>query len=98
WSAIEGGFWMEHFGFDVVGNPDSELANWNARDRYYAISRGIDHRDLKKQLDKNKASINGRARGIRRAVASRLQKQPLPALRSGTSPLNGMAGEFRSSE
>lgn len=67
WYAIEGRFWKELFGIEVVGNLDEELKNWNARDRLFAIKEKISSELLERQLALNIACLRGRARGIGQA-------------------------------
>lgn len=69
WYAIEGGFWKEYFGFDIVGDADVELANWNGRDRLYAIEHKASAKQLDRQLRLNAACLRGRAAGAAAAMA-----------------------------
>jgi O-antigen biosynthesis protein len=63
WYAIEGKFWKEFFGFDIVENPKDQLMGWNARDNIFAIQEKVSAKLLNRQLKMNHACIFGRARG-----------------------------------
>lgn len=67
WYTIEGRFWMEYFGFDIVGDADAQLAQWNVRDRLFAIEHKVGADQLKRQLGLNTACLRGRAAGIAEA-------------------------------
>lgn len=63
WYAVEGRFWKQSFGFDIVRNYQAELADWNVRDRVFAIMNKVSNKQLERQLSLNAACLGGRARG-----------------------------------
>ena len=71
WYAIEGRFWAEYFGFEIVGDAQADLAQWNARDRVFAIEHKVPWKQLERQLRLNAACVRGRAAGIAEAKVAR---------------------------
>ncbi|ARN81093.1 hypothetical protein B1812_08405 [Methylocystis bryophila] len=67
WYSIEGRFWMEHFGFDIAGDADAHLGQWNVRDRLFAIEHKVGANQLRRQLGLNVACLRGRAAGVAEA-------------------------------
>lgn len=71
WYFVEGKFWKDYFGFDLVGELDLELAGWNARDQVYAIQNKVPGPQLARQLKLNAACLRGRRGGAKSAASSR---------------------------
>ena len=66
----EGIFFAENFGWSFYSerpSQEAQISQMNTRDLHYAVESKIPRGDLKRQMSRNKATVEGRAEGSRMA-------------------------------